>query len=196
MRALSLRVRSQSHYVRILSPSALIALRPLAAHGIHCRFEYARASLVNPCSAVDLAGGNGQLLLFQRQPVGHAGSGQTDPARRLYPQLSSFLSGVRRRNRRHGAVDRFLELAGLALLRRRRLRLDLGDRGKRAVAQRQSQQPWPAAGGLYDRLLPRYGDRPIVVEHDLDGIAARGAVGDRHRDQRDVADAVCAGQPP
>lgn len=29
-----------------------------------------------------------------------------------------------------------LELAGLAFLRRRRLRLDLGDRGERAVAQR------------------------------------------------------------
>ncbi|MNZ85967.1 hypothetical protein D3C78_1047750 [compost metagenome] len=127
MRALSLRVRFQSHYVRIFPASAPAALWPVVAHGFYCRIEYVSSSLVNPCSIVNRAGGNGKFLLLYRQSVWHADGGQTDPAHWVYPQLSPCLRGVRRGDRRYGVVARFLELDGLAFLCRYRLRLDLGD---------------------------------------------------------------------
>ncbi|MNT44306.1 hypothetical protein D3C72_1808270 [compost metagenome] len=136
MRALSLRVRFQSHYVRILPPSAPAALWLVAAHGLYRRIEYASPSLVDSCSVVNLAGRNGKFLLLYRQSGRHADCGQTHPAHWFYPQLSSCLCGIRRGDCRYGIVARFLELDGLAFLCRHRLRLDLGDRRKRLAAER------------------------------------------------------------
>lgn len=134
MRALSLRVRSQFHYVRILPPSAPVALWPVVLHGIHCRFEYVSASLVNPCSAVDLASGNGSSS-SQRQPVG------TLVAGKLIQRVGftrSSISPVCCSPPRppHGAVDDFWSWLGWRFFAGVGCAWNLGDCGKRAAAQR------------------------------------------------------------